>query len=41
MNKLNIFQVTSSWGIGLVMGPALGGYLAEVFSYCLILISLL
>lgn len=26
---LGLAMVTSSWGIGLVMGPALGGYLAE------------
>ncbi|KAJ8420675.1 LOW QUALITY PROTEIN: hypothetical protein Cgig2_005206 [Carnegiea gigantea] len=27
---LGLAMVTSSWGIGLVMGPALGGYLAEI-----------
>jgi hypothetical protein len=25
-----LFQISTSWGIGLVIGPALGGFLAQV-----------
>jgi len=26
------FQVSAAWGTGLIIGPALGGYLAQVLS---------
>ena len=26
-----LIQVHTAWGMGLVIGPALGGYLAQVF----------
>ena len=25
-----LFQVSTAWGIGLIIGPALGGFLAQV-----------
>lgn len=28
-----LFQISSAWGIGLIIGPALGGFLAQVFSF--------
>lgn len=28
--KLHFFQVSTSRGIGLILGPAIGGYLAQV-----------
>lgn len=26
-------QVSTAWGTGLIIGPALGGFLAQVFSF--------
>lgn len=30
IQSLISFQVVAAWGVGLVIGPALGGYLAQV-----------
>lgn len=32
-----LFQVSTAWGIGLIVGPAIGGYFAQVIplqNYC-------
>lgn len=28
-----LFQVSTAWGIGLIIGPALGGFLAQVVDH--------
>ncbi|KAF5806239.1 putative MFS transporter superfamily [Helianthus annuus] len=35
---LGLSAISTSWGIGLIIGPALGGYLAQVFVHTCILI---
>jgi hypothetical protein len=39
-NLGNWTQVSTAWGIGLVVGPSIGGYLARVVSQCLFYFSL-
>lgn len=31
--SISQFQVSTSWGIGLIIGPALGGFLAQVLPF--------